>query len=168
MANEAIEPGTSVIDSRDVIERIDYLQTLLQEEIDKLNAINRRDAEERGALFAEIETDLDDAREVADLQRLRVFSETNEEVEELANLLSLRDQSDDCGDWVYGATLIHTEYFVDYTEELIKDCYDLPKEMKSGQWPWRHITIDYEAAARELEQDYTLVTFGSEDYFIRN
>ena len=43
----------------------------------------------------------------------------------------------------------------------------MPKEMNSGQWPFRHITIDYEAAAREAEVDYRIVDFDGVEYLIR-
>jgi hypothetical protein len=42
----------------------------------------------------------------------------------------------------------------------------MPKEMKSGNWPWRHMTIDYEAAAQELKADYNEVTFAGHTYLI--
>jgi hypothetical protein len=43
----------------------------------------------------------------------------------------------------------------------------MPKEMNSGQWPYRHMTIDYEAAANEAEQDYMTVDFDGVEYLIR-
>ena len=52
-------------------------------------------------------------------------------------------------------------------EELIDDCYELPKEFKSGEWPWRHMKIDFEAAAEEAKQDYTSVEFFGITYWIR-
>ena len=55
-----------------------------------------------------------------------------------------------------------------YIEELIKDCYDMPKEMESGRWPWCHVTIDYEAAAEEAKQYYASVMFGDDEYWIRS
>lgn len=67
----------------------------------------------------------------------------------------------------YGDTLIREDYFTDYIRELIDDCYDLPKEMTSGDWPWRHIKIDYEAAAEEAKQDYGDIQIFGETFFIR-
>lgn len=70
-------------------------------------------------------------------------------------------------DWSYGETLIREDYFTKYIEELIDDCYEIPKEMNSGEWPWRHMTIDYEAAAEEAKQDYMELNYDGVTYFIR-
>lgn len=63
--------------------------------------------------------------------------------------------------------LIHEDYFVDYITEIIDDCYSLPKELQSGDWPYRHITVNYDAAAKEAKQDYTVVEIGSNTYYGR-
>jgi hypothetical protein len=92
-----------------------------------------------------------------------------DEWQELKALKELADQGQsESSDWIHGETLIRRSYFVDYTEELINDCYDMPKQMHSGDWPFRHITIDYEAAAKELEQDYASIDFDGVEYLIRS
>lgn len=70
------------------------------------------------------------------------------------------------GDW-YPVTLIRETYFTDYIQELIHECYEMPKEMHSGNWPYRHMTIDYEAAANEAKWDYTTVEIDGVTYFFR-
>lgn len=65
-------------------------------------------------------------------------------------------------DWRHGETLIRRSYFVRYAEELADDIGAV--NTKAG-WPNNH--IDWEAAARELEQDYTTVDFGGIEYLIR-
>jgi hypothetical protein len=88
---------------------------------------------------------------------------------ELAMLEDLAKQGEaESSDWIHGETLIRRSYFVDYTEELINDCYEMPKQMHSGDWPFRHMTIDYEAAAKELEQDYSSIDFDGVEYLIRS
>jgi hypothetical protein len=88
---------------------------------------------------------------------------------ELAMLENLAKQGEsESSDWIHGETLIRRSYFVDYTEELINDCYEMPKQMHSGDWPFRHMTIDYEAAAKELEQDYASIDFDGVEYLIRS
>jgi len=37
----------------------------------------------------------------------------------------------------------------------------------SNEWPYRHVTIDYEAAAEELEGDYYEVDFKGETYLCK-
>lgn len=70
------------------------------------------------------------------------------------------------GDW-YPHELLAESDFVEYIKELIDDCYEMPKEMNSGSWPYRHMSIDYEAAAKEAEQDYSTITIDGNDFFYR-
>lgn len=64
------------------------------------------------------------------------------------------------GDW-YPGELIAEDSFVEYTEELARECYDIPDT-------WPHRCIDWEQAARELAQDYSLITFNGTDYYYRS
>jgi hypothetical protein len=128
-----IDNTEDLIDSRDIIARIEELETCLQDHAEDPNGGHWSD----------------------------------EDAVELAALQALAKEAECAPDWSYGETLIRRSYFVDYTEQLINDCYELPKEMNSGQWPFRHMTIDYEAAARELEHDYTSVDFDGVEYLIR-
>lgn len=61
---------------------------------------------------------------------------------------------------------IADEYFLEYITQIIDDCYeDIPKN--TSGWPYRHIKVDYEAAAEEAKQDYTSVEFGGVTYWCR-
>lgn len=136
------------IDSRDIIARIEELE----------------------AEKAAYQQDIEDAQdEVAALDHAtEAYAKWQEsEGEELALLQALADQAQHCSDWQHGATLIREDAFVYYIEELIHDCYEMPKELDSGNWPWRHVTIDYEAAAEEAKDDYDEVDFGGVTYLIR-
>lgn len=128
-----IDNTEDLIDSRDIIARIEELETCLQDHAEDPNGGHWSD----------------------------------EDAAELAALQAFAKEAECAPDWSYGETLIRRSYFVDYTAQLIDDCYELPKEMNSGQWPYRHMTIDYEAAARELEHDYTSVDFDGVEYLIR-
>ncbi|MBB6185758.1 hypothetical protein [Rhodanobacter sp. MP7CTX1] len=86
---------------------------------------------------------------------------------ELATLTALADAAESASDWVHGESLIRESYFTDYIEELVKDCYETPKGMDSGAWPWRHMTMDWEAAADEAKADYDEVDFDGVTYLIR-
>ena len=131
MTTTTIMNDQDIIDSRDIIDRIEELKELIEGE---------------GCEDACTEYKL-----------------------ELAMLEDLAKQGEsESSDWVHGETLIRRSYFVDYTEELINDCYEMPKQMHSGDWPFRHITIDYEAAAKELEQDYSSIDFDGVEYLIRS
>jgi hypothetical protein len=136
MTTTTIMNDQDIIDSRDIIDRIDELE-------DELEGLGSEgDCEKQGLL---------------------------DEWQELKALKELSDQGQsESSDWIHGETLIRRSYFVDYTEELINDCYEMPKQMHSGDWPFRHMTIDYEAAAKELEQDYSSIDFDGVEYLIRS
>lgn len=110
-----------------------------------------------------------DSRDViARIEQLRALDElADEEKEELLTLEELAEQAESSPDWTYGETLISDNYFTQYIEEIISDCYELPKEFNSGKWPWRHMSIDYEAAAEEAKQDYMEVDFNGTTFLIR-
>ena len=114
--------------------------------------------------------DIIDSRDIiARIEELEGIEEPNaEEAQELAILLKVQEQAEDYSDWKYGEALIRESYFTDYIKELIDDCYELPKEFNSGAWPWRHMTLDYEAAADEAKDDYTWIDFDGVTYLIRS
>jgi antirestriction protein len=62
-----------------------------------------------------------------------------------------------------GEYLISDHYFVHHAVELAED---LGRVDRNGLWPHNH--IDWEAAAEDLKQDYTRISIGSEDYYVRN
>lgn len=60
---------------------------------------------------------------------------------------------------------IADDYFLEYMTQIIDDCYEVrPNE---DEWPYRHMKMDYEAAAEEAKQDYTSVEFGGVTYWCR-
>lgn len=65
-------------------------------------------------------------------------------------------------DWEYGEQLIRYSYFVEYAQELAEDIW--PPAVPHA-WPTSH--IDWQAAADELQQDYTEVNFAGVPYWIR-
>ena len=113
--------------------------------------------------------DVIDSRDIiARIEELEgIENPSSEEAQELAILLKVQEQADGYSDWKYGESLIRESYFTDYIKELIADCYELRKEFNSGAWPWRHMTLDYQAAADEAEYDYTRVDFDGVTYLIR-
>lgn len=133
------------------------------------NVIDSRDIIAR---IAELESEMEDAKGdwsgASELDMPKELKEWEDEnAAELDALRNLADEADCSPDWKYGETLIRESYFVEYIEELIDECYEMPKEINSGDWPWRHITIDYEAAADEAKADYIAVDFDGVTYYIR-
>ena len=175
------------IDSRDIIARFEELES----DLDDL----KRAVEDAEEALVDAQSDLKGAAEdltaaVDDLeveQAEKDIQDLNGKIEDLEAALKLAEgelqdwddrdeyealekliaEASTCADWQHGAQLIRETYFVDYIEELIDDCYDLPKELTSGEWPYRHITVDYEAAAEEVKSDYTEVDFDGVTYLVR-
>ena len=129
-----------VIDSRDVIARIDELTA------------------ERDALQAEIDEAKRGAKKAASLA-LADWSDEN--AEELGALVDLADEADWSEDWQDGATLIRKTYFTDYCRDLVSDICDLPKDIPD------YLVIDWEATADNIRTDYRTVSFAGVEYLIR-
>ena len=120
MRRQEITNSDDIIDSRDVIKRIDELEGL-----------DERDEDEQ---------------------------------EELDKLKALQDEAEGYSpDWKYGATLIRESYFTKYAEQLAEDIGNY----SSRDVKWPYTCIDWEKAADELKQDYTIVDFDGTDYYIR-
>lgn len=64
------------------------------------------------------------------------------------------------GDW-YPVTLIRDSYFVDYVQELLEDCGDIPKNLP------HYIHIDWERTARDIRVDYSGADFHGVTYWFR-
>ncbi len=170
MANE-INCSDKVIDSRDVIARIEELEGDLKsvydetyESIEEAWRVWLNDPDTCDEDEPESAPDFDDwLLEVKDDSEHHMQNKAAE----LLNLRALAEQGEGYGDWMHGEQLIREDYFTCYIEQLIADCYELPKELTSGNWPYRHITVDYEAAAEEAKVDYHEVDFDGTTYLMR-
>lgn len=117
--------------------------------------------------------DIIDSRDIIErIEELSSYAPSEISEDDLAELLSLKvlaeEAEPESSDWQHGEQLIRKSYFVEYITETIHDCYEMPKEMHSGKWPYCHMSIDYEAAARDAEQDYASVDFDGVEYLIRS
>lgn len=166
-----------VIDSRDVIARI--------EELESERADLAETAEEAATELAETTaqigkgdgvnesggcslTDAEEA-ELGDAQTAHADAVTalaewgaSDEGQELKTLKALADQCEGYGDWDYGETLIRESYFQSYAQELAEDCGMISKDLA-----WPCTCIDWGQACRELKMDYTEVDFDGVSYFMR-
>lgn len=96
----------NVIDSRDVIERIEELRE-------------------------QFTFDLEDADSV--IQMSKLGADDTEELEELASLLKLQAEAECYApDWHHGATLIREDYFQEYAQVLAEDIGAVNRDAK---WP---------------------------------
>jgi hypothetical protein len=166
-ANE-ISNTTNVLDSRDIIDRIAYLESEregLTAEVDTaqetFDDLDSDDFEEVSA-FEEAEQTAKD--ELATAQANVKDWDESDEGQELAKLKAFAEEAEGyASDWTCGATLIHEDYFEDYARELAEDLGDY--DSKNERWPYT--CIDWEKAAEELQQDYTSVDFDGETYWVR-
>ena len=90
----------SVIDSRDIIARIEELEELY-----------------------------DEFKEEQEGEEINAKDEEWEYYDELKELKDLEEECRDFDDWQYGLTLIHESYFVDYCKDLVEDIGDLPQNL---------------------------------------
>jgi len=143
MNRREISNNEDVIDSRDVIARIEELEG------------------ERECLVEDLteQANTPDAQSAVD-----ALSEWDEENgAELKALKSLADEAAGyASDWQYGETLIRDSYFEDYAQQLAEDIGAIDK---AASWP--NTCIDWKQAARELQQDYTQVDFDGVAYWVR-
>ena len=117
-------------------------------------------------------SDIIDVRDIiARVEELREMNNSEEEsrsIEENAELETLESLlSDLCdngcdeqweGDW-YPVTLIRESYFEESMDEMVADCYDMPKNLPC----FITVTLDYEM----LKQDYTECEFEGDTYYYR-
>ena len=134
-----------ILDSRDIIERLEELEGERQAYLDELEELEDGD-EDRHTI----------------LQELDEWDEEN--MEELRILRKLNEQgSDYAADWSYGETLIRDSYFKDYAMDLADDIGAIDR---NASWPTN--CIDWDQAARELKMDYTSIDFDGVTYWVRS
>lgn len=145
-------------------ERAD-LETEADDTAEALAELRDKRAEACTAEFDDEITDADEALTAARRALAEWDADNAEELAELAELLEeLRGAGGDHkweGDW-YPRELIDTDDFEEYAEELADDIGAVPSD---AGWPQR--CIDWEQAARELSQDYSMVSFRGSDYYYR-
>mgnify|MGYP003630673624 CR=1 FL=1 len=148
--NNPISNRDDVIDSRDVIARIEELEA----EIADLTEAQETAAEAyagnpNGNTAAALEA-ADDALDCP-------------EAEELADLRSLAAEGADYApDWHHGETMIRDSYFKAYAMELADE---ISPTDPNAAWPTN--CIDWDQAARELRMDYSSIEFSGVTYWIR-
>ena len=134
------------IDSRDIIKRLEELESdvfILDDEIKELN----------------LEEDDSNNEEIKDKQ-----IEIEELQKELDILKYVQEQAEPyCSDWSFGETLIKDSYFPEYAEELARDIGAISY---GDSWPLN--CIDWEKATEQLKLDYIQVEFDEEYYWIRS
>lgn len=135
-----------VFDTRDLIEYKEYLE---QEIVDAWNDFCEEGKEVEDISGVDLEN--------ADFQN-EIYLEEYEEVKEYY------EELENTPDFIYGVTVIHESYWIEYVQEFIKDCGYLPKDIP---W-WLEDHIDWEGVASEVAQDYTEFSVGNDTYYYRS
>ena len=145
-----------VIDSRDIIARIDELETvegMLQDDI--IEAQEALESSEGARAEMQAGKELEEARGT-----LVDFNEENEE--ELSSLKAITEECENYSDWNHGETLINEMYFTEYCMDMLVDIGYLPSDMPS------FIAIDEDQTAENMKDDYMTVDFDGTEYFMRS
>ncbi len=88
---------------------------------------------------------------------------SDDEKDELLALKCLAEEAEDCCDWVDDVTLIHDNYFTRYAEQYAENIGTVGS---ADQWPVSH--IDWEAAASDLQTDFSSVDYDGATYWVRS
>ena len=139
------------LDTRDLNKRLNELED------------ERDDLEDAVTILKDEAKDCDpDEKEECDnniTDAIEALEEWDEEhKEELDELYAMRDQ---ISEWRHGEALIAEEDFAEYAEELADDLYGV-----EDRWPFNH--IDWDAAADELQSDYSSIEYQGTTYLYRS
>lgn len=170
MATE-ISNSDDIIDSRDVIARIEELESDIQSLTDYVDEAREAVTEAQQAHDEAADNDEADlaeaAEQVEDAQETLATAEKDlaewEGEEELKILKAFANEAEGYGDWDSGETLIRESYFMEYAQELAEDCGDY----NSRDVKWPYTCIDWEQAAQELLDDYASIEFDGVTYYLR-
>ncbi len=166
--SRTISNTDDVIDSRDVIARIEELEeerAALAETLEEAEAEMVEAVEDNNGEDADEDTEADSvAAEKAAGDALQQLAEwdASDEAEELATLKKFADEAEGYAeDWRHGSTLVRESYFGEYCKDLCEDIGDLPKGLPG------YIVIDWDATAHNLKADYTEAEFDGVTYLVR-
>lgn len=173
---DSISNTEDIIDSRDVIARIEELEqerasaaihtTCIHCGLDIEGSEDSDDWRDRGNNSHCPTVNSDDPATV--LCEHEAPADTHgelpeEEAEELKALKALAEEAESyAADWHHGGTLIRDSYFEEYARQLAGDIGAIDAR---ASWPCD--CIDWEEAASQLQQDCTSVDFDGVTYWIR-
>ena len=157
---DSISNSDDLIDSRDVISRIeelteardDYVTEWLRATVVTLGGEDEDEPEPE-----------DYSPEFIEAGQMKWAAENEDDAAELVALKAFAKEAEDyAADWLHGEAMIRNSYFAEYAEQLAEDIGAIDRNAK---WPLNH--IDWEAAASELKHDYTEVDFDGVSYWVR-
>lgn len=170
---QSIDNTEDIIDSRDVIARIEELEgdrevlvdavTEAQEVFDETQRDRKAKTKQRALKVDDLNKCVAAKGALNEAEKELAEWDEGYDAEELKALKAFADEAEGYGEWHDGATLIREDHFTDYARQLAEDVCDMGK---ATEWPFR--CIDWEQAASELKQDYSSVEFGDVTYYVRS
>lgn len=184
MPNE-ISNSEDIIDSRDVIARVDELESDIESWNEDLND-HRIEITDKVDEIEELEDrsqELDDDKDEAEIAEIEnLVDSLNSEIDDIESNITtiefdiaeaqdeldpIKSLAEGCegyaADWNYGEALIRDSYFEEYCKELVSDIGDLPATLPG----YIENNIDWSGVADDLRIDYTSIDFNSITYWIR-
>lgn len=152
--NRDIQLGDDIIDSREIIARMEEIESDIRDLEDE-NDVSQSDLEE-----AQEHNQIDTLETINDEIRQR-----EEELSDLQDELAIWKEFEyaNVPDWHHGEAFINDDHFTEYAKQLAEDVCEMRNNL---EWPFRH--IDWEAAAEELQSDYTEVDVDNYTYWVRS
>ena len=93
-----------------------------------------------------------------------IIGAATEEDDELTALKALADEGAHAtSEWDDGADLIRDSYFIEYARDFADNIGAIDR---TARWPLDH--IDWDAAAADLQSDYSTVDFDGVTYWVRS
>ena len=153
-----------VIDSRDVIGRIEELEEERQDLVDELDSAKETlsDAVDNTSVMTMDREEIAALENAVELAKDALSDWDADNADELKALKALADEAGSSPDWEYGESLIRDSYFTEYAQQLADDTGAIDR---NANWPVN--CIDWEQAAEQLKADYFSVDFDGETYWIR-
>ena len=136
-----------IIDSRDIIERIEELKV-------------------EGGFLKEGMGESFLARDLSQVSHLKFMKKDIEN--EIALLSDFRSECEGYStEFTYGESIISWHYFEEYCQDLASDCGYLPR-LEGATFNPIYDCIDWKRWAENLKYDYSEVSCDGNNYFIRN
>ncbi len=158
-----ISNSDDVIDSRDVIARIEELEGEWADLVDTFTEAD--EARQEAVSAGNVELAADMTAKAGEAQDALDNWDGSDEATELKALKSLAEQAEGyADDWRHGAALVRESYFKEYAQQFADDIGAVDRD-RTMNWPYT--CIDWDAAADELRMDYTSVEFDGVTYWVR-
>lgn len=167
--NREISNSEDIVDSRDIIKRIEELQDELDDTLQDAEDSVYESTDVPGKWgFTGCDSDSYDTQDEA-IKAAKEYAQTSwdesEEGEELKALKALADECEGYGDWEYGEALIRDSYMdEDWARQEMEDLGYISKDLPSliaDNINWRGVLED-------LQQDYTEVEWDGVTYWMRS